>query len=379
MKGLLYYGNKDIRYSEDIEEPQIVNANDVKIKVAFCGICGTDLHEFLDGPIFFPKSTADKDKISGLSLPLCPGHEFSGTVLEIGSDVTNVKPGDNVVVEATGHCIDRLRYKDTIQQDLPFCSSCKLGKPNCCDSLGFCGLGVGNGAMSEKVVYGSSHVIKIPDTLPLDIAALVEPLSVAWHAVEIANFKEGQTALVLGGGPIGLATILALKGHKAGKVICSEPALIRRQFAEKLGAQVFNPMDHKDDAIEVLKSFTEDNIGFDASFDCSGIKITYEQSIDALRTCGIAVNVAIWPNKPIAVNPMTLTYHEKVSTGSMCYVVKDFEQVIDALDKKLIDPEVAKHLITGKFNLRDGIAKGFQQLIDHKESNVKVLVTPDEV
>ncbi|GME90206.1 unnamed protein product [[Candida] boidinii] len=233
--------------------------------------------------------------------------------------------------------------------------------------------------MSEKVVYGSSHVIKIPDTLPLDIAALVEPLSVAWHAVEIANFKEGQTALVLGGGPIGLATILALKGHKAGKVICSEPALIRRQFAEKLGAQVFNPMDHKDDAIEVLKSFTEDNIGFDASFDCSGIKITYEQSIDALRTSGIAVNVAIWPNKPIAVNPMTLTYHEKVSTGSMCYVVKDFEQVIDALDKKLIDPEVAKHLITGKFNLRDGIAKGFQQLIDHKESNVKVLVTPDEV
>ncbi|GMG10088.1 unnamed protein product [[Candida] boidinii] len=76
---------------------------------------------------------------------------------------------------------------------------------------------------------------------------------------------------------------------------------------------------------------------------------------------------------------MTLTYHEKISTGSMCYVVKDFEEVIDALDKKLIDPEVAKHLITGKFNLRDGIAKGFQQLIDHKESNVKVLVTPDEV
>lgn len=141
MKGLLYYGREEIRYSEDIPEPQIKNPNDVKVKIAYCGICGTDLHEFLDGPIFFPQPNG-RSEISGKKLPLCPGHEFSGVIEEVGTGVTKFQRGDRVVVEATSHCSDRERYKDEIEdKDLSFCAACKAEKPNCCKRLSFVGLG----------------------------------------------------------------------------------------------------------------------------------------------------------------------------------------------------------------------------------------------
>ncbi|QPG76286.1 hypothetical protein FOA43_003672 [Brettanomyces nanus] len=375
MKGLLYYNRGDLRFSEEVPEPKVVNDNDVKIKVAYCGICGTDLHEYLEGPIFFPKA-GKKDKISGFELPLCPGHEMSGVVVEVGDKVTHVKKGDHVVIEATSHCSDKARYKETMKQGLPFCSACKAGKPNICKDLNFLGLGTGSGGFGQYVVYGSDHVLKLPEFVPLDTAALVEPISVAWHAVEQANFKPGQTALVIGGGPIGLASILALKGHKASRIVCSEPALMRRQFAERLGAEVFNPMEHKD-TVGDLKALVPETEGFDAAFDCSGIPITFQTSIDALGHGGIAVNVAIWADKPIQYNPMSLTYQEKLATGSMGYVVKDFAEVIEAIANGLIPLESVRVLITGKVSAQDTVEKGFNELINHKESNVKILVTPN--
>lgn len=376
MKGLLYYGKEQLRYSEEIEEPQIKNPNDVKLKVAYCGICGTDLHEYLDGPIFFPGPNC-RSEISGKQLPLCPGHEFSGIVDSVGSGVTKFKPGDRVVCEATSHCSDRERYKDEIEdKNLDFCAACKSNKPNCCKRLSFVGLGTDHGAFGQYVVYGEDHMLHIPDDLPLDLAALVEPLAVAWHAVNRANFKPGQTAVVLGGGPIGLCTILALQGHQAGRIVCSEPAAIRREFAAKLGAEVFNPMEHID-PISSLKNLLPETEGFTASFDCSGIQKTFDTSIDVLGPGGTAVNVAIWPNVPVQFVPMCLTYQEKFATGSMCYVTQDFKEVLDAIAAKKISKDSMRLLITGKVDAKDGIEGGFMQLINHKETNVKVMIAPN--
>ncbi|QPG75637.1 hypothetical protein FOA43_002994 [Brettanomyces nanus] len=373
MRGLLYYGRKDVRYSEDAPEPMVKNDSDVKIKIAYCGICGTDLHEYLDGPIFFPKNGA-KDKISGMKLPLVEGHELSGTVVEVGNGVKNVKVGDRVVVEASGHCSDKARYKGSVKQVKEYCNSCKKGMPNICRDMNFLGLGVAPGGFGEYIVYGADHVLKVPSSIPIDVAALVEPISVAWHAVENSNFKPGQTALVLGGGPIGLAAILALKGHKAGKIVCSEPAKLRRDFAEKLGAEVFNPMEHKNINAD-LKALVPENEGFHASFDCSGVPATFATSIEALSSGGTAVNVAIWADKPIQYRPMALSFEEKHATGSMGYLVKDFEDVLDAMDKGLIPIESARMLITGKVPLANTIDVAYKNLIEHKESNVKILVS----
>ncbi len=378
MRGLLYYGNKDIRYSESVKEPQIKVGKELIIDVAYCGICGSDLHEYLDGPIFFDKASKGGDEISNQKLPLCLGHEFAGVVKEVGPEVTKFKVGDHVCVEATAHCHDRYRF-DNPRSKTHECSACKRGLTNSCHYLNFTGLGFCDGAMSERVVASEEHTIFLPKSIPLEIGALVEPLSVAWHAVRISGLQPGDTALVLGAGPIGLATILALQGHQAGKIVASEPAAIRREQAQKLGVEVFNPFEHPslEEGIEALKRTVGE--GFQYSFDASGIRSTFVTSIDALDAGGKAVNIAIWPDKPVDFKPMKVTLEEKAYLGSMCYTATDFEQVIDAIDKGLIDVELCRHMITGKIKLEDGLEKGFKELVEHKDKHVKVLITPHDI
>ncbi|KAH3684039.1 hypothetical protein WICPIJ_004977, partial [Wickerhamomyces pijperi] len=202
MRGLQYHGAKDIRYNASIPIPQVTNPNDVVLKVAYCGICGSDLHEY-EHPIFFANAANSEkgDKISGKKLPLVIGHEFSGVVQAVGENVTHLKVGDHAVVETTGHCSDRREYFKF--SDEPDCQSCELGFENTCKDLNFLGLGVDNGGLAEYTKYSKDHVLKIDKKIPLDVGALIEPLSVVHHAVELSGFKAGEDALVLGSGPIG--------------------------------------------------------------------------------------------------------------------------------------------------------------------------------
>lgn len=374
MRGLQYHGAQDIRYNTEIAIPQVNNPDDVVVKVAYCGICGTDLHEF-EVPIFFANAAKDGDKISGKKLPLVLGHEFSGVVQAVGANVTKLQPGDHVVVETTGHCSDRRNYFK--YSDEEECQSCELGYENTCKDLNFLGLGVDNGALAEFTKYHQDHVLKVDKKIPLDVDALIEPLAVVHHAVELAGFKEGEDALVLGSGPIGLATLLILQAKGASKVVVSEPAAVRREQAINLGAVGFNPAEHGENATEELRKLGSRGQGFAKSFDCSGIPITYTTSIHALRAHGVACNVAIWPHKSVAHYVMDVTLEEKTSVGSLGYQTKDFEGVIELLESGKLDVEKVKSLITGKVGLKEGVTKGFKELIEHKDKHIKILVSPD--
>lgn len=377
MRSLAYFKTGDIHFTDKIDTPKINNDHELMIDVAWCGICGTDLHEFLEGPIFMPKD-GDTHYLSGLDLPLPMGHEMSGIVKEVGKGVTRFKPGDRVVIEATTSCGDTHRWPKSKVAKGELCPACEMGLPNCCTHGSFQGLGSVGGGFAEQVVVGEKHVVKIPDKLPLDVAALVEPLSVAWHAARLAEFKVGSNALVLGSGPIGLAMILALKGMKAGKIVVSEPAKLRRELAEKLNVVVFNPTHTRaQNAIEKLKELSPKDHGFDYTFDCSGVQDTFNAAVKAACIQGHIVNVAIWGPKPVAFHPMDMTYGEKKLTGTMGYVTRDFEEVVDAIDKGYISIEECKLLITGRVKLEDGMEKGFHELIEHKETNVKILLTPN--
>ncbi|CDK25308.1 unnamed protein product [Kuraishia capsulata CBS 1993] len=380
MKGVQFFGREDVRFSHLVPEPQIRHPADVLIDVAWCGICGSDLHEYLHGPIFFESNATDAgNNISGKKMPLCLGHEFSGVVKAVGPGVTKVKTGDRVVVEPTGHCRDRVRYSEFLDKERieePLCAACKNGMTNICIYNGLCGLGVDNGALADLVTYGEDHVLKIPDNIPLDIAALIQPLAVAWHAVEVAHVVAGSSALILGGGPIGLAVVLALQGHGVNRILVSEPAEVRRKQAASLGCETFDPMTVKAEKIGILREAAPGGEGFDYSFDCSGIPATFKASIEALAPRGTAVNVAIWPKQPIPHYVMDLTYQEKRATGSMCYTMKDFEDVVDALETGKIDLRSVERLITGKILLEHTVEKGLLELVKHKEKHVKILITP---
>lgn len=378
MRAIAYFKQNDIHFSSDLPEPRIGADDEVLIDVSWCGVCGTDLHEYLDGPIFMPKD-GETNPLSGEELPQPLGHEFSGVVAEVGPKVTKVKVGDHVVVEASLGCLDTHRWSKTrlsCTQDKP-CGACRKGFTNCCEHNGFTGLGVVGGAFAEKVVAGERHCIKVSPDLPLDVAALVEPLSVSWHALRSAGFQKGMTACILGAGPIGLTTIAALKGAGAKKIVVSELAQIRREFAQSIGAEVFDPTAHGTNAAEVLKKMSGDDDGFDFAFDCSGVKATFDMGLAVTTFHGVCVNVAIWGHKPVDYYPMLVTCKEKILTGSIGYTTLDFESVVNALQNGDIPLDDCKKLISGKYTLEDGWEKGFMQLMHHKDKCIKILLTPN--
>ncbi|CCD26379.1 (R,R)-butanediol dehydrogenase NDAI_0H02050 [Naumovozyma dairenensis CBS 421] len=379
MRAVAYYKKGDIHFSSTLPEPKINSPDEVLIEVSYCGICGTDLHEYTDGPIFFPKD-GETNPLSNIPLPQPMGHEFSGFVKAIGSNVTKVEVGDKVVVEAGCGCKDVHRWPDSKLYEKrkdTFCSACENGIDNCCENYDFTGLGVVGGAFAERVVVGERHIVKLPEEVPTDVGALVEPISVAWHAVRVSKFEKGKSALILGAGPIGLAAILALKAHGASKIVVSELAERRRILASKMGVEVFDPSKHGDNAVTELRNIPRGQHGFDYAFDCSGVKATFNTALKALSFRGCAVNVAIWGPKPIDYYPMEITLQEKNLTGSIGYTVQDFEEVVAAMHKGDISIEECRHLITGKYKLEDGWDKGFMELMNHKEKNIKILLTPN--
>lgn len=374
MKALVYYDKGDLRYEEDYPEPQIIQPHDVKVKIHYCGICGTDLKEYTDGPIFFPKK-GEVHLISQIFGGVI-GHEISGEIVDIGKEVKDVKIGDTVVVEVTGTCKDRIRFPNSPKK--PHCPSCKDGQYNACDYLGLTGCGFTDGGCAEYMVTSSSKVIPFKG-IPMDVAALIQPIAVSWHAVKVSNFQPGESALILGGGPIGLTTIFALKGNKVGHIVVSEPALARRKLAEKLGVTTYDPTGKSvDECVEDLKKLSPDGLGFKYSYDCSGVPATFEIGLKALKIRGCSTNVAIWAHKAIDYFPMDVTFNEKILTGSICFVKEDFVESVRAIEDGLIPIDELKLLISSKIHLENAIEDGFVELVNHKDKHIKILFSPKE-
>lgn len=377
MRALVYFKKGDVRFTETLEEPKIVAPDELIIDIAWCGICGTDLHEYLDDPIFFPKGQ-ETNQISGLGLPQAIGHEMSGVVSKVGPGVHRLRVGDHVVIEPIGTCRDRYRWSTAAHPNKEFCAACKKGLYNVCSYLGLCGAGVQGGGCAERMVINDPHCFKIPDDFPLDVAALIQPIAVCWHALKLCDFKRGSSALILGAGPIGLGTILALNGFGCTEIVVSEPAKIRRELAEKMGAITYDPsVRPHDESIDYLRAIAPGGDGFDYTFDCSGLPVTLKAAIRCLTYRGTAVNIAIWGDHPVDFLPMDVTKQEKKYMGSMCYTAVDFLEVIDAFAEKKIDVEKASHMITDKIPLELGVERGIKKLITHKDQTIKVLMTPN--
>jgi len=354
MKAALWYGREDVRV-EDIEEPKVIPGS-VKIKVKWCGICGSDLHEYLGGPIFIPVNTPHP--ISGCKAPVVLGHEFSGEVVEVGSGVTSLIVGDRVAVEPIVSCGE--------------CPACLEGKYNLCSSLGFHGLCGGGGGFAEYTVFPSKFVHKIPDGLSFEKAALIEPIAVAIHSLRMGKFMTGQSALVLGSGPIGLATIEALKAAGASLVIVMQRKSVRQDYAIRAGADmVLDP--NEVNVSEEVKKLTGGK-GTDISFETTGSKTGFDTGIESIKYSGTMVVTSIWENE-ININPNTFVFTEKNIVGTIAYR-NEFPATIAQMNDGRIKVE---GYITKKISLEDIVEEGFGTLTGpEKKKHVKILVTPDK-
>lgn len=353
MRAALWYGKKDVRV-EEAEMPRVVPGS-VKIKVKWCGICGSDLHEYLSGPIFIP--VGKPHPLSGQSAPVILGHEFSGEVVEIGTGVTKLMVGDRVAVEPIVACGK--------------CPACLEGKYNLCSSLGFHGLCGSGGGFAEYTVFPERFVHKLPDTMSYEQAALIEPMAVALHSVRMAGFKTGDTALVLGAGPIGLATIECLKAAGAKLVVVLQRKSVRQEYAKRSGADYVLDPAEVDVAAEVKR--LTDGVGADAAFETTGAKAGFDAGLAAIKFDGILVVTSIWEGET-SFNPNVLVFSEKRIVGTIAY-----RHEFPATIAQMADGRIkAEGYVTAKVHLDDIVEKGFGALTGpEKKRHVKILVTPD--
>jgi threonine dehydrogenase-like Zn-dependent dehydrogenase len=301
------------------------------------------------------------------------GHEFSGTVTEVGPDVSSFSIGQHIVVQPTIYCGK--------------CEACTAGVENVCYNGGFIGLSGGGGGLSDSVVVPEGAVLALPDNIPLDVGALVEPLSVAWHAISAAPLTSDSVVMVLGGGPIGLAVVQCLVALDTKKIIMSEVSASRQRFAKEFGAHhVIDPKTY--DTVAISRELSGKD-GPDIVFDCAGVPASLKTACTAVRARGTVVNVAIW-EKEVPFNPNMLVFREAKYTAVLGYQRKDVQAVIDQLAAgesfypTIPARELAANgyigklkpskMITSKIQLEDLVEGGIKALITDKESHVKILV-----
>jgi 2-desacetyl-2-hydroxyethyl bacteriochlorophyllide A dehydrogenase len=238
-----------------------------------------------------------------------------------------------------------------------------------CYTGGFIGLSGGGGGLSDSVVVPAHAIHDLPAPIGLDVGALVEPLSVAWHAASAAPLTPSSAVLVLGGGPIGLALVQVLRARGVRKVLVSEISSARQRFARAFGAHhVFNPLQY--DAVALSRQLSGQDGGVDVVFDCAGVKASIATACAAVRARGCVVNVAIWEGE-VGWNPNSLVYREAEFKAVLGYTRADVSAVIEQIAKGGLRPE---GMITSRIALEDVVECGIKALVADKESHVKILV-----
>jgi len=349
MKSVRFHGSGDIRVDE-IEEP-VCGTGQVKMRPAYVGICGSDLHEYTSGPVLIPQNP---HCITGSTYPVSMGHEFGGIIEEVGDGVTHLSPGQRAVVRPT-------IFDGT-------CSACKQGHNNCCEHIGFIGLSGYGGGMSKKIVAPASHFYPIPKTISLEAAALIEPLAVAWHAVNLSPFKSGDNVLLVGGGPIGVGVVQVLKLQGARNIMVSELMDSRQSLCRSYGAtHILDP--REGDVAQGVRGITG-GVGADVIFDAAGVEKALIGAIPACRAQGTIVNIAVW-EKPPSIPVNHLMYKELRYMGAALYDEISFLDTIRAVNDGLLKPE---GMITSRIRLDEVVEKGFKALLEHKDEHCKILV-----
>ncbi len=307
MSALRLHAPGDLRLDEvPIPSPGV---GEVLVKVHRCGICGTDLH-------------IAKGHFPAPNLPLTLGHEFSGTVVALGDGVSDVGVGARVVVDiniACGHCY-----------------FCTRGQKLFCPSVAQLGVHRAGG-LAEYVTAPATNLHFLPSELSLDTAAYVEPLACAIHGQDRIGIRSGDSVLVIGGGPMGLAHIALARMNGAARIIVSEPNATRRALAERLGAD-FTIDPSNQGLAEALKDLTG-GVGPDVVIEAVGSIRTYESAIEVVRrggkvlAYGAAAQDAVMSLKPFDVYSKELTI-----AGSYAGTYDTWPRAIALLAGKRFDP-----------------------------------------
>ncbi len=301
-----YCGNKAFTLKQ--KTASMPSAGEVQIDVAYCGLCGTDIHIFHG---HMDKRTGDHRII---------GHEMSGVIARLGPEVEEFEVGQNVVVRPLIHCGN--------------CPTCRRGYEHICQNLKFIGIDT-DGALQEKWNVPAHTVHIIPDGVSLKHAALAEPLAVACHDVRRARVTKGEDVLIIGGGPIGI--LIGMVARNSGAhVVISEINEARIEIAKKLGFKTVNPKEI--DISSDLRGITETK-GMDVIFEVSGVQAGIDLMTEVAATRARICMVAIHATKP-EVDLFQFFWKELEMLGARVYEAADYEMALNLLSDGKIPAEM---------------------------------------
>jgi len=275
--------------------------DELVIRVHSCGICGSDIHQLRDGWGFKPGAVA--------------GHEWTGTVAVVGSAVTGWTVGERVVGSASPKC--------------GACRRCREGKPSQCEGRQNAITEHGDGAFAEFILVRAAGVLRLPEGLSARHAALAEPLAVALHGITRSGVVAGDTAMVIGAGPIGALTIAALRAMGVTTITVVEPNEGRRRLASDVGAtEVIDPAE-----LETFPAWEPEKLSSRAVhvvLECSGHKSAIESGFHQLRRGGVLVMVGAGIEHP-TFDPNRMILNELTVCGSFIYDLDGFERALELL------------------------------------------------
>jgi len=345
MKVPVFTDLKKIEFQEK-PTPQI-GPDEVLLEVKWCGICGSDVHGYLNG-ILVPPGTV-------------MGHECAGVIAEVGENIHEFKVGDRVVPKPLAQCGE--------------CYWCKKGQYSLCpDALGKA-FGISpehDGAFAQylRVKYPEEMLFRLPEGVSFEEGALVEPLATSLHAVRMSRLGVGDNVVILGAGMIGLGVLQFARLGGARKIIVIEVSERKRAIAMETGADiVINPLDEGEALRERIFEMTG-GIGADVVFECAGVPSTFQACASLVKSGGQVILVGI-NDKEVSINPFFLVLWEVELKGVLGYY-DEFGLVIDFLRRKKIKTEV---LISDRISLESVVEKGFHRLLSSRDS-VKILVNP---
>jgi 2-desacetyl-2-hydroxyethyl bacteriochlorophyllide A dehydrogenase len=338
---------RDLKKMEVHEKPKpTASDGDVVVKVEYCGICGSDVHGYLNGVM--------------VPLGAVMGHECSGVVAEVGKDVRDFRPGDRVVAKPIAQCGE--------------CAPCKRGAYSLCVSAFDRAIGItttNDGAFAEyvKIGYPRAMLFRLPDNVSFEQGALVEPLSTSLHAVRLSRVRPGDSVVVIGAGMIGLGTIQFLKLAGAGRIIALEISETKAGLALKAGADiVLDPLKEGEGLQAHILDLT-DGVGAEVVYECSGVPFGFQNAMYFAKSGGQVMIVGI-VDKEVAFTPFRMVLTEIEMKAVLGYY-DEFDYVIRFLSQGRLNTDI---LISGIVPLSD-VEKGFDRLLSSRD-DVKILVRP---
>ncbi|HEY4377287.1 MAG TPA: 2,3-butanediol dehydrogenase [Acidimicrobiales bacterium] len=352
MLAARFHDKGDIRL-ETVDIPTPKSPDEVLVEVAWCGICGTDLHEYVVGPIVTPVTP---HPLTGATLPQTLGHEFSARVVEAGPEVTGVEVGDRVAVMPAIVC--------------GRCAYCRRGLGHLCVRFACTGLSAETGGLAQYAVLKDYQVAKLPDEVSDIEGAVVEPASVAAYGVDRAGVHGGDVVLVTGAGPIGVLSALYANAVGAATVVIAEPNPNRAALAR--GLDVGPVLDPSVEGFGEAIADLTDGLGVDVVAECSGSTPGLATALTSVRRRGAIVQTGLH-TRPATFDAMTLSAKDVTLVGSWCYLITDWPRIIRLIASGKYPVAQA---VTARIPLRDVVVKGFDVLVDPRGDQLKVLASP---